>query len=212
MSIPKSLLLVSSLKRLKNDNFFNSFVRYLSRHGLKSFSRKLMLKSTFQFLNIHGLHKTHSYTSFQNYFFNFFFNDIHILLFNVDNNAELVPPFSFNNLFHTIFSKINLIFSFYIYKVDKHIYKNSRGRSGKFTFIWKYVAPYKRHVRICYWLMKEVRVAPGKTLRERLSFVVHNFLVNPKNSLIWKIKKFSLNYSYYNLRNSLLETYRTTPK
>ena len=30
---------------------------------------------------------------------------------------------------------LNLLFSFYIYKVDKHIYKNSRGKSGKFTFI-----------------------------------------------------------------------------
>ena len=27
------------------------------------------------------------------------------------------------------------MFSFYIYKVDKKIFKNTRGKSGKFTFI-----------------------------------------------------------------------------
>ena len=31
------------------------------------------------------------------------------------------------------------MFSFYIYKVDKKIFKNTRGKSGKFTFIWKYI-------------------------------------------------------------------------
>jgi len=35
------------------------------------------------------------------------------------NNLELLEP----------------MFLFYIYKVDKNIYKNSRGRSGKFTFL-----------------------------------------------------------------------------
>ena len=40
--------------------------------------------------------------------------------------------------------KILPIFSFYIYKVDKQIFKNTRGKSGKYTFIWKYVTQYKR--------------------------------------------------------------------
>ena len=105
-----------------------------------------------------------------------------------------------------------MIFSFYIYKVDKHIYKNSRGRSGKFTFIWKYIAPYKRVSRIAYWLLKDIKAAAGKTLKERIDTVLHTFIRSPNNSLVWKIKKFSLNYSYYNLRNSLLETYRTSAK
>jgi hypothetical protein len=33
------------------------------------------------------------------------------------------------------FKKFNYVFSFYIYKVDKQIYKNSRGKSGKYTFV-----------------------------------------------------------------------------
>lgn len=36
------------------------------------------------------------------------------------------------------------IFSFYIRKVDKKTRKNSRGKSGKYMIIWKYVPIYKR--------------------------------------------------------------------
>lgn len=42
------------------------------------------------------------------------------------------------------FKKTQPIFTLYIYKVNKNIYKNTRGKSGKFTFIWKYVPLYKR--------------------------------------------------------------------
>jgi hypothetical protein len=42
------------------------------------------------------------------------------------------------------------MFSFYIYKVDKKIFKNTRGKSGKYTFIWKYVAPYKRNFLVMH--------------------------------------------------------------
>lgn len=114
------------------------------------------------------------------------------------------------SLYNLSLKKLNFLFAFYIYKVDKNIYKNSRGRSGKFTFVWKYVAPYKRHKLIAHWLMKEVRVAPGKTLEERLKIILRNFLVSPKDTLVWKVNRFSVNYVYYYLRRSLGETCRTT--
>ena len=31
--------------------------------------------------------------------------------------------------------KLEPLFSFYIYKVDKKIFKNTRGKSGKYTFL-----------------------------------------------------------------------------
>jgi hypothetical protein len=37
-------------------------------------------------------------------------------------------------VFKNIYQMLPL-FSFYIYKVDKKIFKNTRGKSGKFTFI-----------------------------------------------------------------------------
>lgn len=46
-------------------------------------------------------------------------------------NEDIKP----HNLYQSSLKDFNLLFSFYIYKVDKNIYKNSRGRSGKFTFV-----------------------------------------------------------------------------
>lgn len=37
-------------------------------------------------------------------------------------------------IFKNIYQMLPM-FSFYIYKVDKKIFKNTRGKSGKFTFI-----------------------------------------------------------------------------
>jgi hypothetical protein len=67
-------------------------------------------------------------------------------------NAELVKldEFKINDMLAQIFKRFNYLFSFYIYKVDKKIYKNSRGKSGKHTFVWKYIAPYKRNLLIMH--------------------------------------------------------------
>jgi hypothetical protein len=71
------------------------------------------------------------------------------------------PPTTFNyslsNNFYTADSNISLksflfdniydntpIFGFYIRKVSKDIRKNSRGKSGKYMIIWKYIPVYKR--------------------------------------------------------------------
>lgn len=104
------------------------------------------------------------------------------------------------------------MFSFYIYKVDKKIFKNTRGKSGKYTFIWKYLAAYKRPFLVMYWLMRELRVAPGRTIQERIDFVISNLLNAPKSTWIWRIKQFSHNYVYYNCRRTLAESYRTVKK
>ena len=104
------------------------------------------------------------------------------------------------------------LFSFYIYKVDKKIFKNSRGKSGKFTFIWKYVSPYKRTHLVMFWLIKELRVRPGRTLYSRLYSILHTVVFEPKSAWIYRVRRFSYNYVYFNCRCTLGETYRTTTK
>ena len=136
---------------------------------------------------------------------NFFISDQYKLK---KNNLLKLNELTINEILFQNFKKFNYLFSFYIYKVDKQIYKNSRGKSGKYTFVWKYVAPYKRNFLILHWLTKEIRIAPGKTLQDRVDHVIHNFICNTHNTWIWKIKKFSLNYVYYNLRKTLGETYK----
>lgn len=107
---------------------------------------------------------------------------------------------------------IEPLFAFYIYRVDKKIFKNTRGKSGKFTFIWKYVTKYKRSHLAMFWLMKELRVRPGRTLRDRLHSLLHNMTFDPKSSWVYRARRFSYNYVYFNCRRTLGETYRTSTK
>ena len=108
------------------------------------------------------------------------------------------------------FKKLKPIFAFYIYKVDKNIYKNTRGKSGKFTFIWKYVAPYKRTPLTLSWLAKELRTRPGHTFSRRLHSLLISLLSETKTLWPYKIKKFSHNYVYRNCRKTLAESYVTS--
>lgn len=131
MIIPKTLTKIPSLRRLEGSNSLNVFIRYLTRHGLKNFSVKLILIFIFKFLRLYGF----SYNKVDNYNYTklllcFINPSLNSLTCNVKQSIS-----NLKSLFSTSFNSINLIFTFFIYKVDKHIYKNSRGRSGKFTFI-----------------------------------------------------------------------------
>lgn len=104
------------------------------------------------------------------------------------------------------------MFAFYVYKIDKQIFKNTRGKSGKFTFIWKYVTNYKRPLLVMHWLVKEARMSPGRTFSDRLLYAVTRLTRHPRTTLIFRLKKFSTNYVYRNARLTLATTYRTVTK
>ena len=127
-------------------------------------------------------------------------------------NSTTVNTNNIQNILYNNLVKLAPLFSFYIYKVDKKIYKNTRGKSGKYTFIWKYVTNYKRLFLVMHWIMKELRLKPGKTLLERLNLTFKTLLLNYEQTWMWRIKKFSHNYVYRNCRRTLAETYRTVTK
>ena len=227
---PEVLNKTKSLKRMKGLTPLSRLSLYLARSGQKLKSTKLILNSFFEIINTLKLENWSSGILTD-------WRSINMLLtLSVVRNSKLnklsdlknfeisdnflikrgdllkTNEFTINNILAQNFKKFNYLFSFYIYKVDKQIYKNSRGKSGKYTFVWKYLAPYKRNFLIMHWLSKEVRISSGKTLQERLDIVLKNFVFNTHSTWIWKIKKFSLNYVYYNLRRTLGETYKTSMK
>lgn len=212
INTPKSLNSIKSIKRFRGLTNLKTFSRYLVRHGKKVYFNKILLNSFFYVFK--------NSTNF-NLNWKFFFINFSNILKKSNSKTLLSPNLSktdfsnieelgFNNYCAMSFKKLNLIYSFYIYKIDKHIYKNSRGKSGKFTFVWKYIPFYKRISRLVYWLIKDVRVSQGKTLQSRMNLVLNTFFNNPQKSIVWRIKKFSLNYVYFNLRKSLLETFNTS--
>lgn len=63
-----------------------------------------------------------------------------------------------------------------------------------------------------FWLMRELKITPGRTIEDRLNALVRMFVFNPNKSWVWRIKKFSHNYVYRNCRYTLADTYRTVTK
>jgi hypothetical protein len=226
---PHVLNKTNSLKRTANHTGLLKLTTCISRAGKKLRISNLVINSIYNIVcSLKGKFPVFKNSlSFKNYtyFISLFFMnsaitvptrlspivDTPLYYNNIISSSSLIKTDEINpeNLYKSSLKKFNFLFSFYIYKVDKSIYKNSRGRSGKLTFVWKYVAPYKRRTLVSHWLAKEVRVAPGKKLQDRINFVIQKFLLTPRETLAWRVNKFSTKYVYYYLRRSLGETCRT---
>lgn len=190
-------IFLNSIFLLFQFNFLNN--KFINFNIWKYF----ILLQNYNFLNTQLMHiffkpltNSNTFTSLCNLFFK--------------KNAK----YFFNNSTHSswynmIFSQLNLIFSFYIYKIDKAIYKNSRGKSGKFTFVWKYIPVYKRKLLSIFWVCREIQLSTHKRLASRIFETLKILLKKPTHSWLWKIRKFSLNYIYFNFRKSLAENYKT---
>lgn len=107
-------------------------------------------------------------------------------------------------------SGVSPVFSYFIYSVDKNVRKFSRGKSGKYTFVWKYVAPYKRQILAMRWVAKDVKFYQSKSVSDRLIKVLSGLTNSPEKSFAWKSKIFAHNYVFRNFRKSLMSTLRTT--
>jgi hypothetical protein len=130
---------------------------------------------------------------------------------SVNNNNKIINfSFFLKNFLYSLLSKVSPIFSYFIYSVDKNIRKYSRGRSGKYTFIWKYVAPYKRTQLAMRWIIKDIKFYQSQKFNERLVKTFNNLMLSPEKSFSWKSKIFSHNYVFKNFRKSLMSSLRTT--
>lgn len=114
------------------------------------------------------------------------------------------------NFLLSFLTKITPVFSYFIYSVDKNIRKFSRGKSGKYTFLWKYVASYKRPHLALRLVARDIRFYESRKFNERLIKIWKDLLLTPEQSFIWKSKTFSHNYVFKNFRKSLMSSLRTT--
>jgi hypothetical protein len=150
---PEILNKTRSLKRIKGLTFLSRFSLYLSRSGHKETLSKLLTKSFLRILQIYkttytdqgllkdwrSLHALFTWDVSNNGFFK---KLVTLKSLDLSPNAlikrgELTKTneLTISTVLAENFKKFNYLFSFYIYKVDKQIYKNSRGKSGKYTFV-----------------------------------------------------------------------------
>ena len=229
VDIPRCFKRTKNIRRNINELELLKLNNYLMRQGKRLKTLKILTKSMHQSFNEHlkllssdynnffnwkQTFITLNYLSFKNNKYQNFntnsleFNSYSYQIINEGMNPN--PKLLFNSVMLNNIYKMLPVFSFYIYKVDKKIFKNTRGKSGKFTFLWKYVSQFKRNFLVMHWLMKEMRLKPGRSLQDRVNSTINTLVFNPKKTWMWKVKKFSHNYVYYNCRKSLAETYRTT--
>lgn len=231
VDVPRFFYKTKSVKRFNNKVDYLKFNNYLMRGGDRSKSFRFLNKAFNHFfidyMNLFILQNAKTF-SWKDIFLSLNFFSLNKKKYKIFSNFKNEPT-TFNNkitlegksittecdlslIFFNNISKLTPVFSFYIYKVDKKIYKNSRGRSGKFTFIWKYVSPYKRLFLVMHWLVKELRSSPGRSLNDRIVQLLKTVILTPEKTSAFKIRKFSHNYVYMNCRKTLAETYVTSTK
>lgn len=105
---------------------------------------------------------------------------------------------------------VNPVFAYFIFSVDKNIRKFSRGKSGKYRFVWKYVAPYKRTHIVLKWLAKEIKFINEKTMTNRIQKMFLILKNSPETSFTWKSKQFSHMYVFKNFKKTLMTNLKTT--
>ena len=116
------------------------------------------------------------------------------------------------SIFYRNIKIIEPMYNFYVYRVAKKIYKNTRGKSGRYTFIWKYVSPYKRVYATYYWLLRELGLRTERRLKDRLRSLISSLMLYPTSLWAARVGQFALRYTYRHCRLTLAETYRSVSK
>lgn len=209
------------------------FLNFLMKKGKKEKINKIFFKTMRVFLN-DFIPKTYVKTSYTNWLlfyymftnlfyeypapaktiFNFFEVQTNLnsplASFNTNEVNFLDQNFFFKNFILSKLSQVSPVFSYFIYSVDKNIRKFSRGKSGKYTFVWKYVAPYKRLYLSMRLIAKDIKFFNSKKLNDRLIKTFITLILNLQKSLVWKSKIFSHNYVFKNFKKSLMTSLRTS--
>lgn len=122
-------------------------------------------------------------------------------------NDEYITYNNESTMQHLLFESLQdyaPIFSFYIRKVDKSVRKNSRGKSKKYTIIWKYIPSYKRLYVTIRWLLKDLRFQKLRYLEPRLVKILEVFLLSPDLSFLSRVRGFVHGFVFKNFKKTLL--------
>ncbi len=219
-----------SLKRTTTKLFFVKFINLIMRRGLFIRSQRLFftalislftwirdsflstkgnvfsltrLSVLFNFCIIVNLTSTYKYFLYKQLQINF----LHTFL---ENEIILNPSYFMKQMLINKVNTVRPLFLFAVYKINKFIRKYSRGKSGKYTLIWKYIPMYKRQFVTLRWLIKDLKFNSQNVLEKRIVDVLKNFFFFPQHSYVNKSKAFIHNYIFKNYKKTLLLTLSST--
>ena len=121
----------------------------------------------------------------------------------------LSESFFLKNYLFSRLTQVVPIFNFFVYNVDKNIRKFSRGKSGKYVFVWKYIAPYKRSFSAMRWIMRDIKFNSGVTINDRIEGILNRLTKEPNLSFAWRAHTFAHSYTYKNYKKTLMSNLKT---
>ena len=110
---------------------------------------------------------------------------------------------NFKQLFTAVINKYSPTFTFYLQRVDKKIQKYSRGKSGKYSLIWKYVPQNRRTGVVLHWLKKDLKLQKNLTIYSRVLKSLSTLLFSPNLSFISKLRKFVHKFIFKKYKKNL---------
>lgn len=197
--------LKAKVLRVLGSNFFRFFttlqsnltpLTFVNWKPVHFFLNKLLITSKVSYLNPTFPDETPLEIQYGNTFFS------NGLSFNATN--------SFEYLFFELIKDYFPIFNFAVRKVDKSVRKNSRGRSGKYVIVWKYIPAYKRLYTTLRWFLQDLKFQKNRTFMERFKRILETLMLTPHLSLVCKTRRFVHAYVFHNLKNKLMRNLKTT--
>jgi hypothetical protein len=121
----------------------------------------------------------------------------------------LVPQSNFFSKFLSLLEAYFPIFSFSIRKVNKDLRKNSRGKSGKYTVMWKYIPLYKRLYTTMRWLLKDLKFQKFRTIELRLQSILELLFLNPSLLFLHRVRNFTHKHVFKHFKKTLLRSLKS---
>lgn len=129
---------------------------------------------------------------------------------NEDPEYFIKPEDWLQNILFDELAEYVPIFSFYVKRVDKLKRKHSRGKSGKYSIVWKYIPKYKRLLTTLRWMAKDVRFQKSKTFNLRLTRSLEVFLFDKSAHLVPQMRQFVHKFAFQHHKKTLLRTLRVS--
>jgi len=100
-------------------------------------------------------------------------------------------------------------FSFYVKKIDKLRRKHSRGRTGQYEIIWKYVPMYKRVATVLHWITKDIKFQRSRTFYARFERSLETMIFDRTSHLTYRLRQFVHKFVFEKHKKTLLKTLRS---
>jgi hypothetical protein len=127
----------------------------------------------------------------------------------LNSTASFSPEFRFKRFLQKLLRTVAPLFQCCIYKVAKNVRKFSRGKAGRYVFVWRYVPRYKRTNVAMRLISKDIRFNKSRKLFERISKTLIILLNQPTESFIFKAEHFTNIFVFNMFKKTFLRTLKS---